>query len=231
VYQYFELENFSTKNYLDKGSLFILNGCINPYDNPNFENYNAPNNIEDRFQQVIASIESVKKYFPFADIAYIDNSIIDMSYEMEISSRVKYYYNVSANEFIYFSRKTPRKGASWSMELMLFLFEFRDVLSYSNLLFLNGRYQVTEQTSNNLKSFTKQGYMHVKMKERNITLIHFYFQGVPIKKILKLFRRAHICAIIGYSIEDVFSIFYFKKVYLNHLGTKGLASGISYYEV
>lgn len=212
-------------------SIFILNACINPFDNSEFENYGAPTDIEFRFKQVLDSINSVRTFFPEADIAYIENSSIADEFEAILKSRVNIYFNVSSQEMIHFSRRMPIKGLAWSAELMIFLWYNHKKLDYSNFFFLNGRYQVSETTKNVFLNSTKKNHLHVKMKKHNITLIFFYFSGVSVYTMFKIFRFTHLLAVLKYSVEDVFSVFYFKKIYSDYFGVKGLASGVTPYEI
>lgn len=206
--------------------LFILNACINPFDNLKFANYSAPNNLSDRFEQVIEGIKSVKEFFLNSEIVYIENSTIPNEYENEIKSLVDYYFNFSNNNLLQFSREFNNKGVPWSMANLLCLIEINKIKQYNSYHFLNGRYKVSLQTAENFYSHFKKGFMHVKMKKHNITTIYFYFTDVSLTRIFKIFKFSHLCSVSGFSIEDLFSVFFLKKRYLSNLGISGKINSV-----
>ncbi len=206
--------------------VFILNACINPFDNIAFAAYSAPNDVSDRFQQVMNGIKSVKENFKTADIVYIENSAIPIEYELHLKSSVDYYFNFSHNNFLQYSRAISNKGIPWSMANMLCLIELSKLMQYSSYHFLNGRYQVSALSSEYFYSQTRNGFMHVKMKKHNITTTYFYFACVSIDRIFRVFKFAHIFTLCGFSIEDLFSVFFFKKRFISSLGISGRVNSV-----
>lgn len=206
--------------------VFIMNACINPFDNSKYANYAAPLDVTDRFRQVINGIKSVKKHFINAEIVYIENSIIPKELELEIQALVDFYFNFSGNQLLQFSRTISNKGVPWSMANLLCLIEINQIKQYASYHFLNARYEVSAVSSDNFYSQIREGYMHVKKKEHNITTIYFYFTGVSLKSIFSIFKFAHLCSVCGFSIEDLFSVFFFKKRYISTLGISGKINSI-----
>lgn len=217
------------KAITEKGnSVFIMNACINPFDHPDNSTYNAPKNIHDRYTQVVDGIQSVRAIFPGSDIVYIENSNIPINFENQIKNIVDTYFNFSSNDFLQYSRKIPNKGVPWTMANLLCLQKLQSIKEYSDYHFLNARYQVTLITKDNYNNQTRKQYLHVKMKRHNLSTIYFYFSNVSEFRLLKIFKAAHALSIIGFSVEDIFSVFYLKKQYLKELGVKGTINAIEF---
>ena len=226
VYKEFTLQK-TNNNLIKKGnSVFIMNACINIFDDPDNSTYNAPANIHDRYEQVIKGIQSVRETFQSSDIVYIENSNIPINFENQIKNEVDLYFNFSSNEFLQYSRKIANKGVPWTMANLLCLQKLQTLKQYQNYHFLNARYQVTDITKENYKQQTKKGYLHVKMKRHNISTIYFYFSDVSVLKILEIFKAGHLLSVCGFSVEDIFSVLFLKKNYLNTLGVVGKINAI-----
>lgn len=208
-------------------TVFILNACINPFDDNNYASYDAPKDVNSRFQQVLEGIASVRKYFDDTFIVYVENSKIPAEYENQIKDRVNVYMNFSNNYFLTYSRKISNKGVPWSMAQLLALKQLnQNSLFFKNYHFLNARYKVSALSLENAFHKNKVGFMHVKMKPYNLSTIYFFFSNVQVTRIFKIFKQAHIFSICGFSVEDVFSIFFFRKNYLNKLGITGTINAL-----
>lgn len=223
----FTLDETQILNSNLRESVFVLNACINPFDDNNYASYDAPKDVNKRFQQVLEGIESVRKYFDDTFIVYVENSKIPAEYENQIKDRVNVYMNFSKNSFLTYSRKISNKGVPWSMAQLLAIKHLnQNSLFFKNYHFLNARYKVSALSFENAIIKNKVGYMHVKMKPYNLSTIYFFFSNVQVTRIFKIFRQAHIFSICGFSVEDVFSIFFFRKQYLKELGITGTINAI-----
>ena len=220
------LRKYSASGIHSARPVFILNACINPYDSLQYANYAAPNDVCDRFRQVMNGIKSVKENFIDSDIVYIENSNIPVDFESQLKSSVDFYFNFSNNNFLQYSRAISNKGVPWSISNLLCLIELNKIKHYTSYHFLNARYEVSTVSGENFHSNTREGYMHVKMKQSNITLLYFYFSGVSLRRIFSIFKFAHLCSVSGFSIEDLFSVFFFKKRYLSTLGISGKINSV-----
>lgn len=223
----FTLDDTQILNSNLRESVFVLNACINPFDDNNYASYDAPKDVNKRFQQVLEGIESVRKYFDFAFIVYVENSKIPAEYENQIKDRVNVYMNFSNNYFLTYSRKISNKGVPWSMANLLALKELNQKsLYFRDYHFLNARYKVSPLSLDNTKINRKVGFMHAKMKTNNLTTIYFFFSSVSMTRIFNIFRQAHVFSICGFSVEDVFSIFFMRKKYLKQLGITGTINAL-----
>ena len=156
-----ESSNFSITKSIFYNKLFSINKKI---DNKNiviitskiitnnvsytYSNIRSIYTSDERFQQTLKTIESIKKYINDVFIIIIDNSILSNEQINIINSNVDLFINVTNNsELNYFTDKCIYKGFG---ELAQLLFIFNnylnklDVTNVKNLFKISGRYIIND---------------------------------------------------------------------------------------
>lgn len=204
---------------------FILSSCINPNDNLIYVNYKQPLSEYDRFLEVMNCIKSINNNFPKAKIIYLDNSKITFELEKTLIECVDEYRNYSDNALMVNARKILNKGVPWSLTHLLFFQEGSDFLESDKLHFLNGRYCVTKQLKNQLSGKLEDKTLYIKQKKINVSTIYFLFNNPSLYKIFFSFKIAYIISLMGFSVEDFYSLFNFKVKYFKTIGVHGTING------
>ncbi len=205
--------------------LFILSSCINPNDNISYINYKQPLSESERLNQVLESVNSVRRYFPESRIVYLDNSSISNYLEIELIKSVDEYYNYSKCEIMIEIRKIHNKGIAWSLTNLLFILNNFNNYQYETIHFLNGRYCVSKKVVDNKNLINSKKKLYLKFKKFNISTIYFMINNERKNNVVKYFKKAFYFSMIGFSVEDVFAISSMKTYYLKELGVFGKING------
>lgn len=105
---------------------------------------------DERYQQLLATIASVKKYIPNSYIILIDNSKLNDSMTMSLNKSVNLFVNDNENDYLnYFTDKLIYKGYG---ELAQMLYVFNNYLLKPNVMFKNffkisGRYVLIDDVT------------------------------------------------------------------------------------
>jgi hypothetical protein len=108
---------------------------------------------EERYEQTIKSIESVREKYSEADIFLVECSELKKEYEDTIKSLVKYYYNYNNSgetEKIELIRYSPMKALTEALLTQGAInYMINNNFNYDNLIKLNGRYYFNEHFDKN----------------------------------------------------------------------------------
>jgi hypothetical protein len=100
-------------------------------------NYSKTRSIyshQERFEQTLETIESVRKYMPSTEIILVECST-PSDYMKVLSEKVDYFYNLEFNEVV---NNSPEKGKG---EITLLLYAFTKLTKkYNNIYKITGRY-------------------------------------------------------------------------------------------
>lgn len=204
--------------------IFILSSAINTGQDS--VNYNSKHSAEERLAEVMCGINSVKLHFPNAEIFYLDNTKINPDHESQLRCTSVRYENFRLNPLMAASKKIPNKGVAWSLTNLLFLIQSGRALIGKDVFFMNGRYAVSDltvQVSNNLP---QENALSINFAKTNVQTIIFSLTAFNVEKAVRMFKFAYILSLCGYSVEDVFGIFYRKVNYVKAWGVDGTVNGI-----
>lgn len=98
---------------------------------------------QQRFEQTLETIESIRTYLPDADIILAECSP-DSEYMKELEKRVDVFINTYPNDMI---RDGYRKSVC-EAQLMLYVFDRVDLTAYKNIFKMTGRYKLTDKFNN-----------------------------------------------------------------------------------
>lgn len=94
---------------------------------------------QQRFEQTLETIESIRKYLPDTDILLAECSP-DSDYMKQLEKRVDIFINTYPNDFI---QNGFYKGLC-EAQLMLYVFDRIDLSQYQNIFKMTGRYKLTD---------------------------------------------------------------------------------------
>jgi hypothetical protein len=179
---------------MERRSLFIITSTINPT-----HNRKMAFNSDQRFDQTVKTILSIRKIVPDADIFLLDNSSLSCKQRILIVELVDKFYDFSKNRLQKYFRSYSVIGFP---ETMMILSVIKDIDRYAyKLIFkISGRYYLNE--SFNLKSFSLNK-MTFRAYEHNVSTRLY---SIPIG-MLNIYRRQQFSALLGslfgVSVEDV----------------------------
>jgi hypothetical protein len=127
-------------------NLIIVTSVINTINEPlSYTETRSVFTAEQRFEQTIKSIESIKKNIKNSFIVLVEGSQIDEKYETILKNIVDHYYNVSNNVEI---RKNIDSSSKLRGEISLIISylssEFFDKSLFKTISKLSGRYYLTD---------------------------------------------------------------------------------------
>jgi mannosyltransferase OCH1-like enzyme len=132
-------------NSFDK-NLVIITSIINTVDNPlSYHDTRSVFNEEDRFNQTLKSIDTIRKYIQNADILFCECSDLSEHFENYIKNNVDYYYNFFKNETICKYVQSEYKGLGERALLLAALDQNVSYHEYKNIFKLSGRYFLNDQ--------------------------------------------------------------------------------------
>lgn len=215
---------------IDCDNLFILTSCTNPYDDRSNVTHNKNHSCDQRFNELIQTIDSIRKYFPDALIVNLENSRLAERYYDLIKERVDLHIDYSSDSFIQATRKSNNKGVPWVSKLIKFTYEYSDIKA-KKIHFLVGRYQLNFPISLSKHTSTRaQIYFKYFPEHDNVSTRYFYMENTLLKDMLPCFKATYLKAIFGNSVEDVI----FKKLgsisymLLERIGVIGMVNGVDW---
>lgn len=178
--------------------IFIIN-CLNPPSTPLiYSNIRSIYSIEERWTQLINSIESVRKYHPTAVIYIAETGDIPDEYrrrQEQISGVI--WLNYGRDLTIAKNRDSPHKGLT---ELLVLHRTYDDWRRYRRLFKLSGRYQITKSPPMEFNKFLFAPWSDDK-RDGNRSAYTVYY-GVPHLKFTK-FKEILDRYLIEYQNESI----------------------------
>jgi hypothetical protein len=107
---------------------------------------------DERFNQVITTLQSIKKYVPDSDIRYIEGAIIKPEWEAIIKLLVTEYVNVGTIPYMQNAVDSILKGYGEGA-MTKYALEHFDLSGYEHIIKFNGRYVLTPEFS--IEAFTR----------------------------------------------------------------------------
>jgi FkbM family methyltransferase len=151
------MQRFVKELELDRKDLFLITSVVCTGDIP--WSY-APRSVyspEERFQQTLESIQSIRTRHPSANILLIECSDLPVEYANALQSSVDYYMNVRSNEEARRAcLETDKKGFGEAVLTKLALqYVFENNLSFERLFKLSGRYALNDDFSPDMFSYSQ----------------------------------------------------------------------------
>jgi len=204
--------------------VFVLTSAINTAYDP--INYNVNHSPEERFSEVIRGIGSVHRHFPHARIFYLDNTQLSGEWIAHIRSVGAEFVDYSENYLMPRAKSENNKGVPWALTNLLFLAEYADQLVTKTVVFMNGRYEISAETELVVSSLRGHSGLVIRFSVINVHTIIFALTRFCSTKATRLFKITLILAILGYSVEDVFGLFYYPVSYIPEWFIHGKINGI-----
>lgn len=119
----------------------IVTSIVEITDKPfSFTSVRSVYTHQERFEQTLETIESIRKHLPDTDIILAECSP-DSEYMKELEKRVDIFINTYPNDNI---RHGSHKGLC-EAQLMLYVFDRIDLSQYQNIFKMTGRYKLTDR--------------------------------------------------------------------------------------
>jgi hypothetical protein len=166
----------------------IVTSIVEISDKPlSFTSIRSVYTYQQRFEQTLETIESIRKHLPNTDIILAECSP-DSDYMKELEKRVDMFINTYPNDLILNGR---HKGIC-EAQLMLYVFDRVDLSQYQNIFKMTGRYKLTDRFDRSLwlndypvacKSFRygSEGSMHTffyKFTNRELVIVTNTFEAM-----------------------------------------------------
>lgn len=208
-----------------KKDIFIITSCINTYDCTAYPIHNFSHLPKDRYEEVLAGIYSVYKFYPDAYIILIESSKLLIENRNHIQGLVDEYYDYSDTAIVNVARKHFNKGVPQFTALIKFIEENGASYQADTFHFLGGRYQLTGQSA---QRFYKSGayFLHYPQHD-NVSTRYFFIKDIALSDIALPLRKTLYCAILGNSVEDFIHRFMKKVIFIDKLNVYGTVNGIA----
>ena len=181
--------------------LILITSLLNPVKKPlSYINTRSIYSVEERLQQLLVTIESVKNKVPDHYIVLIDASKNIEEYENTLTTLVNEYYNFKENENIMNKVESPFKGVGEIYTMLGYLLN-NDISRFECLIKISGRYYLNnnfkyEIFDNNLNIF-RPFYDRV-VSTRLYKVNRHYFE-----KFIEILKNAVNLLEKGQSIEEI----------------------------
>jgi hypothetical protein len=129
----------------------------------------APRSVftpQQRFQQTLETIQSVKNHIPDASIYFVEGSALEKDMEDTLISCVDYYYNTSSIEHIKTAVDSPLKGYGEGAQT-LYILDIIQQSSYDHVIKLSGRYVMGPK-------FKLDDFLHENITQCRVNTKHTY---------------------------------------------------------
>jgi len=201
--------------------LILITSLLNPVNKPlSYINTRTIYNIEERFQQTLITIQTVKKYIPDYYIVLIEASKNIEKYEKELKEMVNEYYNFKDNKDITQQVESLYKGLG-EIYMMLGYLSYNDINKFDSLIKISGRYYLNDtfdfkNFNNNLNIFRK--FYNSAVSTRLYKINNSYF-----KKFIENLKKSIIYLKNGKSEEEIF----YNLMEYTHIDNLGLSGNVA----
>ena len=136
-----------------------------------FTNNRSLYSVEERFNQTLETINSIKKYIPDYYIILFDNSYLNNEMYLKLKQNVNIFINITDNKKInYCTNKHKNKGIGEIIGIK-YMLKYVDEIRFKNLFKISGRYVINEKFD-----YEKlEGNNNVFKKNNDIDIENFYY--------------------------------------------------------
>lgn len=198
--------------------LILITSLLNPVKKPlSYINTRSIYSVDERLQQLLVTIESVKNKIPDHYIVLVDASKNIEEYENTLTTLVNEYYNFKENENIMNKVESPFKGVGEIYTMLGYLLN-NDISRFECLIKISGRYFLNDTFNldildNKLNIF--RSFYNSVVSTRFYKIDNTYF-----KEYIENIKKSVILMENGKSIEAVFYSL-MDYTHINHIGLSG----------
>ena len=228
ILKYIVNKNFIHVNHekiINKNNIFIITSCLNPNDLTE-KIINSYTNIENRYQETIETIKSIKNNFVDPYIILLENSHVPTQYFDSLVTQVDELIDYSKNSYILKSRQHNNKGVPQFAMIYKFIFENKNKYLFDTLHFISARYVLHSNISNNYIEYGS--YLLFYKNSKNVSTRYYFFKKCTLDRLKIAYKYTLLLAILGNSVEDVIFLFTPKNNYLNKIDLSGKVAGIQF---
>lgn len=186
---------------------------------------------EERFEQTLATIESVRKHLPKAHILMVECSALSQPMTETLQSKVDYFLNVINNEeAVEACLQTNKKGWGEAVQTKLALeFIMKKQIQFQRLFKLSGRYTLNEEFREEIFPFDAYVFKKGLISSTGVYAIFTVLFSVPFS-LLQQFYKNILVATQYYpdgeskSYEEIVPPLCNPKIELDKLGVSGIVA-------
>ena len=193
---YFSVEkkiNIEKKNVENKNIVLITSKIITSNNPFSYTNKRSIYSSEERFEQTLETIESIKKYIPNYFIVLFDNSFFNQRTESILKKNVDLLINIKDDEVLnYYTNNYPFKAFSDIYQQIQFyetFMKYIEILKIKNFFKISGRYFINKHFNynsfNNDKNIFKKNkdvkdrkYYYTCFFKLNKNILNEYFENL-----------------------------------------------------
>lgn len=202
-------------------NLVLITSVINIINNPlSYSKIRSVYSKEERFEQTIKTIESIRKYIPNSKILFIECSELDNLTETLIKEKTDYYINLFyLNNLKQTTSSISKSLGEGSMTIEALKYLKNLGIKYDNFYKISGRYRLTDKFKYNEFDNKYNIIKKIEGNTKNISTCFFKIRYEYIDKLLNFLEENiyNMIRCIGY--EVLFGLF-FKNI--NWENTKSL---------
>jgi hypothetical protein len=210
---------------INRQEIFIITSCLNPNDLTE-KIISSYTNIENRYQETVETIKSIKYNFVDPYIILLENSNIPTQYFDSLVTQVDELIDYSKNRYILKSRQHNNKGVPQFAMIYKFIFENKNKYLFDTLHFISARYVLHSNISNNYIEYGS--YLLFYKNSKNVSTRYYFFKKCKLDRLKIAYKYTLLLAILGNSVEDVIFLFTPKNNYLNKIDLSGKVAGIQF---
>jgi hypothetical protein len=185
-------------------NLVIVNSVIRTAPQPLSYAIRSYFTHEQRYQQTLDTIHSIREKIPQSYIVLIEGSTLSVKWEEEISKRVDYYFNISLIPEVKNAINSPAKGYGEQMKLLTYLqsSHFREIYPYiDSITKLCGRYRLTEKYQH-----IRENVVCIKQNDNDSMNTTWYY--LPKSEIMDYIRASSECITNPFLLQSQLGIEY-----------------------
>jgi len=200
-------------------NLVLIISLLKTSESPlSYTNIRSIYSIEERFQQTLITIESVKNYIPNCHIVLLEASQNIEQYDDKFKKIVNEYYNFNYNKEVIYSTESQHKGLG-EAKMMLEYIMYNDISKFSSLIKISGRYYLNNTFE--YKHFTNTNNIFRSLDNRKVVSTRLYkINSDYFTEFMDNLKKSITPLQEGKSIEHVFYLL-MKYTHINHLGLSG----------
>jgi len=198
--------------------LILITSLLNPINKPlSYTNIRTIYNIEERFQQTLKTIQSVKSKIPNYYIVLIEASKNIEKYENKFKELVNEYYNFKDDKNITQKVESPYKGLGEIYMMLGYLYN-NNINKFDSLIKISGRYYLDNTFE--FKIFDNNHNVFRSFYDTVVSTRLYKITNVYFIKFIENLKNSIIHLEKGKSEEEIFYLL-MNYIHTNHLGLSG----------
>jgi hypothetical protein len=183
---------------------------------------------QERFDQTLETIHSVRKRIPSARILLVEASSVSTEKEDILKSNVDFYINSSEESIRNICIHSPKKGFGEALQTQIAVdFLLKNKISFSILIKISGRYSLTSEFT--LSQYSESEFTFLNPSVQNPNSISTVVYSVP-SHLLTVFSNVikdviHIyIQVPAVGLEEILPSRCFPRKHIDKIGVEGLVS-------